>query len=169
MPARYFQFSQRIEDVGCDFFVLDTEQFYSKDRVTARVQIKWLEDELKKSTARWKVVIGHHPIRSHGAYGDQKFMLKNIKPLLDEYKVQLYLNGHDHDLQYLKSPEDYFACICSGAGGGARNTSYGDNTLFAETNGGFVSISITKNEMYAQFINAYGIVMFEDDVHRKEE
>jgi acid phosphatase len=168
MPARYFHFARTEADITCDFFVLDTEVFYHKNHDDSKKQFHWLEQELQKSEARWKVVVGHHPIRSHGAYGDQKIMLKHIKPLLDRYKVQLYFNGHDHDLQYLKSSDDYFACICSGAGGGARNTSYGKNTLFATTNGGFVSIAITQNELIAQFLNANGLVIFEDTVFRIE-
>ena len=71
---------------------------------------------------------------------------------------------YSHDLQYLKSPDDKFACIISGGGGGARNTSYGVNTRFATTNGGFVQIAITENILNAQFLSADGLVVFEHEI-----
>lgn len=174
MPATYYTFTRNSSDTTSDkrtsvqYFMIDTEELRkagTKDKEgKAKLQLTWLESELKRSTAQWKVVVGHHMIRSHGAYGDQSFMLELIKPLLDKYGVQLYLNGHDHDIQYLKAPEDSFACIISGAGGGARKTSYGTNTLFASTNGGVVYLAFTKEHIHAQFTSSDGTVLYATDV-----
>lgn len=59
-------------------------------------QTKYLEDQLKNCTARWKIVTCHHSVFSPAKGRDFKFARENWKPLLDKYKVDLVLNGHDH-------------------------------------------------------------------------
>ncbi len=159
MPSRYYTFSKEIEPgVHVDFFALDTQRIMNGK--ARDEQKEWLEKALAASKAQWKVAVGHHMVRSHGAYGDQDVMLRHIKPLFDRYHVDMYLCGHDHDLQYLKAPGDYFYCLISGAGGGARDTAYGDNTIFAATNGGFAYAAISRTRFHVQFINREGQVLF---------
>ncbi len=159
MPARYYTFSKEIEPgVEVGFFALDTQRIMNGK--ARGEQKEWLEKALAASKARWKVVIGHHMVRSHGIYGDQDVMLRHIKPLLDSYNVDMYMCGHDHDLQYLKAPDDSFHCLLSGGGGGARDTAYGDNTLFAATNGGFAYAAISRTRFHIQFQDREGQVLF---------
>jgi acid phosphatase len=166
MPERYFTFKKEFPDAtNVEFFMLDTQKMLT-DKAEREIQAKWLDEQLLKSKARWKVVVGHHMIRSHGIYGDQEFMLKSVKPVLDKRGVDIYICGHDHDLQLLKAKDDKFTCLISGAGGGARNTSYGENTKFAATNGGFNYIAVTNNELYIEFINRQGIIIFADSIFK---
>ncbi len=167
MPARYYTIRRQEGEISCEVFVLDTEGLVHGSKAEIRTQLEWFEQSLKSSNAMWKIAVGHHMIRSHGAYGDQSFMLNLVKPLLDRYGVQVYLNGHDHDLQYLKAPEDSFICVISGAGGGARNTSYGKNTRFAATNGGFVYLAATKSVLHLEFYNAESEALFAEDAVRR--
>jgi acid phosphatase len=157
MPARYFTFSKTVEKTSIDFFVLDTEGLghsgYPK-------QLEWLERELSHSNAQWKIAVGHHPIRSYGTHGEEKVMLEFVKPLFDKYGVHLYLCGHEHDLQCIKNPADKFTCIISGGGGGSRDTSYGDYSLFAANNGGFCYAVATKDKLYFEWLNAKSDVIF---------
>lgn len=161
MPDRYFQFTSKATDgTDIDFFALDTDPLNRKDTAFASQQNIWLRNALATSKARWKIVVGHHMIRSHGGYGDQEYMIRWIKPILDEFKVDLYINGHDHDLQYLKAPEDHFYCLISGGGGGARDTGFGANTIFASTNGGFHYIAVTRSRIYVEFVDIGGKTTF---------
>jgi acid phosphatase len=116
----------------------------------------WLEKALSESKAKWKIVVGHHMIRSHGVYGDQKFMMKKLKPILDRYSVDMYMSGHDHDLQLIKHPDDKFFQAISGAGGGSRDTSWGTNTIFSATNGGFMGLTVAKEMLYLEFFDKHG-------------
>lgn len=159
MPNRYFSFAKPIDNnTAVDFFALDTQRIMNGD--ARKEQVQWLQQALERSTARWKIVFGHHMIRSHGAYGDQKVMIRHIKPLLDAHKVDMYICGHDHDLQYLKAEEDNFYCLISGAGGGARDTAYGKNTLFAATNGGMAYMAISAEKLHTQCIDSKGTILF---------
>jgi len=134
---------------------LDTQALLTRSEGW-KEQARWLEDTLDACKSKWKVVVGHHPLRSYGYYGDQAYMVNYVKPLLDTYGVQLYLCGHDHDVQIIKHPTDVFYSVISGAGGGARNTAYGEHTHFADTNGGFVALLFSAKRMDVQAFDADG-------------
>lgn len=37
---------------------------------------------MKKSSAKWKIVVGHHAIRSVGHHGDTEELIKQLLPIL---------------------------------------------------------------------------------------
>lgn len=167
MPDRYYRVRMTAQDsTALDLFVIDTDPLNRKDAAFTAQQNAWLRGELAASKARWKIVVGHHMIRSHGGYGDQEYMIQAVKPLLDEFSVDVYINGHDHDLQYLKAPEDRFYCLISGNGGESRNTAYGANTIFAATNGGFHYIAVTRSRIYIEFVAIDGATTFAASIHK---
>lgn len=61
---------------------------------------RWLEDALRTSTARWKIVIGHHPLWSGaGSKFEQANSLRRlILPALCKY-ADAYVAGHEHTLE----------------------------------------------------------------------
>lgn len=60
----------------------------------------WLEQALKMSTAKWKIVVAHHPIwSSSGSKFEQARALRQlILPAMCRY-ADVYLVGHDHTLE----------------------------------------------------------------------
>ena len=62
--------------------------------------VEWLEESLASSPARWKIVMGHHPIwSSAGSKFQQARMLRRlILPSLCRH-ADLYLAGHEHTLE----------------------------------------------------------------------
>jgi len=123
-PDFYYVIPKEKDNELYDFFMIDTNLMVSgKDEE----MLIWLEKALSESNAKWKIVVGHHMIRSHGVYGDQKFMMKKL---------------------------------ISGAGGGSRDTSWGVNTIFSATNGGFMGLTISNQVMYLEFLDKYGEVQF---------
>jgi tartrate-resistant acid phosphatase type 5 len=44
--------------------------------------IQDLDEAMKKSTARWKIVVGHHTLRSVSDHGDTKELLELLLPVL---------------------------------------------------------------------------------------
>lgn len=74
------------------FFLLDSnrEFFY------LWTQRKWLEEELKKSTARWKIVVLHHPLYSIKGKSNNLIQRTMFNSLVEKYKVDLVLQGHEH-------------------------------------------------------------------------
>ncbi|MGA1249967.1 MAG: purple acid phosphatase family protein [Candidatus Kapaibacteriota bacterium] len=156
-PDFFYNFQMNAGEASIEFFMLDTNLLVEGNDINMLV---WLEQSLEASTAFWKIVVGHHMIRSYGVYGDLKFMINKVKPILDHYKVDMYLSGHDHDLQLIKHPDDTFHQAISGAGGGSRDTSWGDYSLFSETNGGFAAITASSSSLYIEFINRHGELIY---------
>jgi len=56
----------------------------------------WLDDVLKNNSCKWTIVYFHHPIYSSAKGRNHVEWRQAIKPLLDKYKVDLVLQGHDH-------------------------------------------------------------------------
>ena len=92
LPARYYKHVERIDGTNEALFVhLDTAPFvaaYYKKTSGYRVQgqdpkaqVRWLESVLAESPARWKIVVGHHPIYSSApGHGDTKELIAGILP-----------------------------------------------------------------------------------------
>ena len=166
LPARYYQQTHRLDaTTTADFFFLDTtpmiEEYELDDQMVPNIrsqdvpaQLDWFKKALAASTAQWKVVFGHHPIYSGGQHGDTEELIKNILPLLQEYQVQVYFNGHDHDLQHLVA--DSLNLICSGAGSQVRATEVTGYTRFAQANSGFTSVNLTAAKMMIRMIDSAG-------------
>jgi hypothetical protein len=68
-------------------------------------EIDFLRRELRAarspdSAVQWIVVVGHRPLfDSNLMYPDQLTMRAQLVPLFDEFRVDLYLSGHQHDYE----------------------------------------------------------------------
>ncbi|WP_276166405.1 purple acid phosphatase family protein [Zobellia alginiliquefaciens] len=73
----------------------DAEQF--DEHPESRKQVmKWLKETLSMNTRKWITLFMHYPIYSTAKGRDNKALREALKPLIDEYKVDLVLQGHDH-------------------------------------------------------------------------
>ena len=83
-------------------------------------------------TPTWKVVAGHHPIYVGSIrYTDNERLVERLVPLFERYGVQMYLAGHDHNLQHHRPPGSAVDYFVSGAGSLTREVIETPNTLFA--------------------------------------
>lgn len=80
-------------------------------------QAGWLEAVLEHNPNRWTIVVFHHPFYTlRPERKDNSYLIKNWKPLFDEYGVDLVLTGHDH--AYGRSAVDGSAVYCASVTGG---------------------------------------------------
>jgi acid phosphatase len=170
MPARYYLQSHPIADgITADFFYLDTtpmvKSYFNKMETHHQVatqdvpkQLAWLRDALAASKARWKIVIGHHPIYSGGEHGDTTELIESVLPLLHEHKVQAYFNGHDHDLQHLMAGE--INLFDTGAGSQFRPTRKTEHTTWAKACSGFTTVSLSAERMDVRMVDNHGAVIY---------
>lgn len=65
-----------------------------------RQQPQWLEDALRTSTAKWKIVVAHHPIWSSSGskFQEARALREHILPAMCRY-ADAYLVGHEHTLE----------------------------------------------------------------------
>lgn len=149
MPARHYAWSAG----PVDFFVIDTQKFGPS-------QVAWLDSALTASRAAWKVVYGHHPVHSHGLHGDTPTLVANLGPLLEKHRVPLYLAGHDHDKQLLKT-EAVTSWIVVGTGANVRPTVRGARTVYASSTPGFGHLSFDDETARLRFVDNQGRVEWE--------
>ena len=115
MPSKYYTFSKK----NVQFFMMDTNfDFLCEDEIVK--QLKFLKKEIKKSKKPWKILIGHHTLRSIGEHGNaEKTMEKFFKNLLKNCNIDLYICGHDHNKQLIKTKiaNKNLSIIVCGTGG----------------------------------------------------
>ena len=78
-----------IDYQGVRFISLDSNQLKKE-------QVPWLRGVLENNPNMWTIVTFHHPIFSPGSDRDNRELRELWKPILDEFKVDLVLSGHDH-------------------------------------------------------------------------
>ncbi|MDX1939180.1 MAG: metallophosphoesterase [Saprospiraceae bacterium] len=96
-PEYYYTFTYG----NAQFFMLDS----NRDLAEGSEQYEWLEWELAKSSATWKIAVHHHPPYSSDSddHGDSFKGLstlgtsaRNLVPLYEQYGVDFCLFGHTH-------------------------------------------------------------------------
>ena len=110
MKGRYYTFRRD----AVQFFAIDTNRNADLEN-----QVVWLEQELSRSDAPWKVVFGHDPFYSSGHYGVSQRLIKRFTPLFKQYNVQLYINGHDHHYERTHTINGT-TYLTTGSGAGVR-------------------------------------------------
>jgi acid phosphatase len=141
MPARYYVVTCTLADGSrVELFALDTTTF-----VSDAAQGAWLERALAASTARWKIVFGHHPVYSNGHHGNSAGLIESLAPIL-AHRADVYISGHDHDLQVLQ-PEGGVRYLVSGAGSRVRRTACREDTVYAAGRLGFTAFRVSRREM----------------------
>ena len=91
-------------------------------------QIKWFEDELKKSTSHWKIPFFHHPLYSSGErHGSDIRLRRTIEPMLLASDVSVVFTGHDHFYERTK-PQNGITYFVVGSGGKLREGNIDSNS-----------------------------------------
>tara|TARA_B100000212_G_scaffold326082_2_gene288263 strand:+ start:326 stop:1903 length:1578 start_codon:yes stop_codon:yes gene_type:complete len=64
--------------------------------IAVESQKSWLRKVLKNNPNKWTIVTFHHPLFSTSYNRNNVEIRKHWKPILDEFRVDLILSGHDH-------------------------------------------------------------------------
>lgn len=167
MPARHYTF----DEGPVHFIALDTNTLVffgvpvSPDLATkVQEQEAWLPAAVAEGEAPWRIAFGHHPYVSNGPHGDAGsydgypfpgYNGDHLKEVFESSlcdRVDLYLAGHDHNLQWLdpvpSCGRTHF--IVSGGGGGGVYGLPGDGaTSFQAASLGFWWIHVAGDELRA--------------------
>ncbi|ACO45485.1 metallophosphoesterase [Deinococcus deserti] len=173
MPARTYRAPQ---GSLLEFFAVDTAPLAAylpgvrvNERpggVWDRAQRAWLSEALTRSGARWKLVLGHHPLFSNGRHGNAgtydnlPLTFQRGGAVRELYRVacsraDLLLAGHEHALQlFAPQPE----CpgtwtVVSGAAGKAYGGRVGTRLAAFETYKvpGFVWLDVRPDTLTVRF------------------
>jgi tartrate-resistant acid phosphatase type 5 len=126
-------------------------------------QLVWLESELKQKRATpFLAVMGHHPVYSDGPHGDHPVLVRDWDPLFRKYKVDLYLAGHDHDMQHLEFENHPTSFFLSGGGGADLYNLKIDPSKrgpYVQKVYGFSHLSVSEKGMQLRHLDSEGRVL----------
>ncbi len=144
-----------------DLFMIDTDLWLPQYGATGvgDKQLKWLDAELGKSTAKWKILVGHHPPYTDGIHAidaDMNIVRTHVSPLLEKHNVPLMLSGHDHDLQHIVVPDVKTNFVVCGAGGASMRRRHSNNfgPFYKDLVGGFMNIDVSATKIRARFLDS---------------
>lgn len=126
-------------------------------------QLGWMDEQLAKARreARWLICVAHHPFFSNGMHGDNLKLQREWGPLMRKHGVDLYVCGHDHDLQHLEIPGWPFGFLIVGGGGAGKRWLSRKYGPFSELLHGFGHLHATPDRLTARLINVNGQVVHE--------
>lgn len=174
VPSPYYARTfEGVDDDSILVVFIDTAPMIDKYRTEAAYpdahsqdparQIAWIDSTLSASKARWKIVVGHHPIYSYSkkekAETDQ--MQARLASMLEKHGVNLSLSGHVHTFQHLKpkgAKTDYFVSPSASL---ARPAINGQYTKFNSGQPGFIILSLEKDEILLSMIDRNGKIVYE--------
>ncbi|XP_062216264.1 purple acid phosphatase 3-like isoform X2 [Phragmites australis] len=159
-----------------DFFFIDTTPFqlkywthpkeshYDWRGVAPREKYIDLDEAMRKSSAMWKIAVGHHTMRSVSDHGDTKELLQLLLPVLQANGVDFYINGHDHCLEHISSRDSPIQYFTSGGGSKAWRGVFQpnqDNLEFFYDGQGFMSLQLDQNEAEFIFYDVNGNILYQ--------
>jgi hypothetical protein len=131
---------------------------------------------LSEGTKPWRIVVGHHPVISHGSHGKVKPLWKHLLDrvrrhsiqnldtpeyrnfskdliaIMQQQNVTFYLSGHEHNLQLLDLGKNNFQVI-SGSAGEARSVNKCPDTIYADPALGFVRFDANDAGIRLSFLS----------------
>ncbi|MCX6111256.1 MAG: metallophosphoesterase [Proteobacteria bacterium] len=127
--------------------------------------IDFLRESLQVKDTKWTVVMAHHPLESSSDHGfNYRGGIAGM--LMRSYlcdRADVYLSGHSHHLEHLKSSDCRLDMFVSGGGGGDIYQTIGGVTdsRFARSQFGFLELNVSATELLSRFIGADGQVVYE--------
>ena len=174
MPARWYRFEFPSQQPLITFLALDSNMPFADQKpahgpnftltqAEQAEQLMWLETELRKPrTTPFLVVLGHHPVYSDGPHGDHPVLLRDWDPLFRRYHADLYLAGHDHDMQHLEFENHPTSFFLSGGGGADLYDLKVDPSArgpFARKVYGFSRLAVTQEKIQLWHLDPNGNVL----------
>lgn len=175
MPARYYsQTFEAGEQEEALLLFIDTTPLIDKYRKKGdkypdagqqdkEAQLRWIEQTLAQSQARWKIVIGHHPLYAYTEKEDSERsdMRQALEALLERYGVDCYCCGHIHSFQHIKPEGATVDYLVNSSGSLARPVKAIEGTQFCSPDEGFTLVNVADNQLTFYLINDKGEIIYQ--------
>ncbi|HUQ03686.1 MAG TPA: metallophosphoesterase [Kofleriaceae bacterium] len=161
------------------FLMLDTNRLMWDMVDDGDQRLFWNDAYPAIANAPWRIAVGHHPYRSNGHHGNMgsygggdSLAPQNdgasMKAFFDERvcgHVDLYVAGHDHDMEWLNAPEHCGGTelVVSGAGGTTAPFERAETPVFwhEDVEAGFLYVVADATTLHGRFIGQSGATLFE--------
>jgi hypothetical protein len=116
------------------------------------------------SAQGWKILAGHHPAFSNGNHGGNLKLWNQIKSLFSNCGVDIYLAGHEHDVEHLQNKYGNFFILGTG-GAELRTVKKIKSTaqlkqLFTYEDYAYAIIKVTKTKLIFIVYNTSGEIIY---------
>jgi hypothetical protein len=155
---RYYTFKAdrsllaKLTDTDVEFFMVDTETI-------DRAQVAWLDNVMRRSSARWKIPVFHRPIYTSGRYAVPARIFRSLlEPVFLTHDVKLALSGHEHFYQRTP-PQQGITYFISGGAGSLRERDIRRNALVAagfDIDYHFMLFEVTRDRLFYQAVSRTG-------------
>lgn len=185
MPAKYYFETAEKGDVFMAF-IDTTVMYYTQkellddykgDTITMFYrdnQVAAIKKALSESTAKWKIVFGHHPFFSSAEHAiEEEHNRRQLRTILmhvfKENNVAVYFSGHEHTLEHHQS--DGINFFVSGAGSKIGPIEFNsENSLFALDRQGFMVVSLDESQEHltVQTVDMEGKIVYRVNITRPQ-
>lgn len=151
---RYYTFTQG----PVQFFMLSSDPREPSGTTVGSVQYNWFVNEIAQSTAKWQVVMFHHPFQTSttSSHGPSNYMNWGF----ETKGVDMVFQGHNHTMERLSYGG--IPWFVTGAGGQSHysfttispNSQFRNSTLY-----GFSLVTASNTQLKHEFISAAGNVL----------
>jgi DNA repair exonuclease SbcCD nuclease subunit len=182
-PARYFTFTRRIGNSAenCLFLFIDTAPLIDRYREDPErsdagqqdieAQLRFIESTLSLSDAKWKIVIGHHPVYAKTTKDlyERTDLQERVGKILESQGADFYICGHIHNFQHIKPTGKHVHYIVNSSASYSREvfeTDEVEGMLFGNPDPGYTLFTVLANSVKFSFINHTGQTVYEQTVEK---
>lgn len=140
----------------------DTEKYPDAGKQDMQAQLNWIDRTLAGSDAKWKVVIGHHPVYAETPKEDSERadMRARLEPILDKYGVDMYCCGHIHNFQHIQPTGSKTDYLVNSSGSLPRKVKAIEGTKFCNPEAGFTVFTVNEGGLSFHLMNGKGKVVY---------
>jgi len=152
--ARFYSYDHK----GVHFVALNTNESLAP----GSPQLRWLDEDLAKSGADWKVLYLHHPLNGGYPQQDDGPNKGYLAPLMAKHGVDLVLSGHAHN--YMRSKplnENGTLEILTGGGGQSLHpflSKQPDFIQYRDVDFGHLEVEVTDKQLVGRYVVRDGSV-----------
>lgn len=172
MPARYY--TKSFEDKGVTLRIVwvDTAPMIDKYRNESdkypdavkqdyKKQLAWIDSVLTAAREDWVIVAGHHPIYAETPKdeSERQDLQNRLDPILRKHKVDMYIDGHIHNFQHVRTPGSETDYITNTSASLSRKVKPIEGTVFCSPEPGFSIVSASKKALELRMIDKKGNVL----------
>ena len=147
------------------FFALDSTYMTPE-------QVRWVDDELSKSTHKWKIAYMHHPMYSSGdKHGPTPPLRAALEPLFAKHGVDVVFAGHEHFYERMRAQGGVVYVIQGGSAKLRRGNIRTNSAITArgfDTDRSFTLVEVVGDQMYLETVSRTGAIVDATVITRRE-
>lgn len=135
-----------------DTWILSANFPYKKIHERAWADLK-AQLNVAKKIADYIIVVGDQPIYSSGSSRGNSYLAYYLLPLLKDAQVDLYISGHDHNMEILEDGDIAHITCGSGTLSGAKGAMRNGKSLFYSNDIGFCIHELSSSGIITKLIS----------------